>query len=385
LGDPSNKILPEDFKEIQYNKPETSIEGYIREKIRNEVGKNLDKIGISLSSGVDSTLVLALLRKEFPSIEIESLSIKFSQSTDETNASKKISEKFDTNHNVLEIDNFLEELPQAINIVKQPFWDLHWYYLVKKMKKLTPIFLSGDGGDELFGGYTFRYKKFLDQIKHHDEKLSVEEKIILYLNCHERDWVPDQELIFGDECKFNWEEIYNILRPHFNNSLSNLNQVLLADYNGKLLHNMQPLYSLIHKHFGVTNITPIQNNETIKLSCKLTASKKYLYSTNTGKIPLVDLIEKYGLTNLISQKKQGFSVNTVNMWNSYGRQIAEYYLDDARIVKNNYINKDWISKYIKNPEIDVRVVNKLLGLLAFEIWYRIFITKEMDSNEKLTV
>ena len=385
MGDPSNKILPEDFKEIQYNEPETSIEGYIREKIRNEVGKNLDKIGISLSSGVDSTLVLALLRKEFPSIEIESLSIKFSQSTDETNASKKISEKFDTNHNVLEIDNFLEELPQAINIVKQPFWDLHWYYLVKKMKKLTPIFLSGDGGDELFGGYTFRYKKFLDQIKHHDEKLSVEEKIILYLNCHERDWVPDQELIFGDECKFNWEEIYNILRPHFNNSLSNLNQVLLADYNGKLLHNMQPLYSLIHKHFGVTNITPIQNNETIKLSCKLTASKKYLYSTNTGKIPLVDLIEKYGLTNLISQKKQGFSVNTVNMWNSYGRQIAEYYLDDARIVKNNYINKDWISKYIKNPEIDVRVVNKLLGLLAFEIWYRIFITKEMDSNEKLTV
>ena len=385
MGDPSNKILPEDFKEIQYNEPETSIEGYIREKIRNEVGKNLDKIGISLSSGVDSTLVLALLRKEFPSIEIESLSIKFSQSTDETNASKKISEKFDTNHHVLEIDNFLEELPQAINIVKQPFWDLHWYYLVKKMKKLTPIFLSGDGGDELFGGYTFRYKKFLDQIKHHDEKLSVEEKIILYLNCHERDWVPDQELIFGDECKFNWEEIYNILRPHFNNSLSNLNQVLLADYNGKLLHNMQPLYSLIHKHFGVTNITPIQNNETIKLSCKLTASKKYLYSTNTGKIPLVDLIEKYGLTNLISQKKQGFSVNTVNMWNSYGRQIAEYYLDDARIVKNNYINKDWISKYIKNPEIDVRVVNKLLGLLAFEIWYRIFITKEMDSNEKLTV
>ena len=321
------------------------------------------------------------MREEYPSSEIESISVKFSKSIDETNESKKISEKFQTNHHTLEIDNFLEELPKAISIVKQPFWDLHWYYLVKKMKTLTNVFFSGDGGDELFGGYTFRYKKFLELI---NENSTTNEKIISYLNCHERDWVPDQELIFGDECKFNWEEIYNILRPHFNNSLSNLNQVLLADYNGKLLHNMQPLYSLIHKHFGVTNITPIQNNETIKLSCKLAASKKYLFSTNIGKIPLVDLIEKYGLTNLISQKKQGFSVNTVNMWNSYGQQIAEYYLDDARIVKNNYINKDWISKYIKNPEIDVRVVNKLLGLLAFEIWYRIFMTKEMNSNEKLT-
>ena len=53
-------------------------------------------------------------------------------------------------------------------------------------------------------------------------------KFIAYLNCHERDWVPDQELIFGNESKFNWEEIYQILEPYFNNSLSNLTQVFLS-------------------------------------------------------------------------------------------------------------------------------------------------------------
>ena len=116
--------------------------------------------------------------------------------SDETEASKKISEKFETNHQILEINNFLEELPKAISIVKQPFWDLHWYYLVKQMKKSADIFLSGDGGDELFGGYTFRYKKFLDLT---NENSSTNEKILAYLNCHERDWVPDQELIFSDE------------------------------------------------------------------------------------------------------------------------------------------------------------------------------------------
>ena len=376
--------MPENFKEIQIDEPENLIEDQIRYTIRNQVGKNSDKIGISLSSGIDSTLVLALLKKEFPSIKIESISVKFSQSTDETDASKKISEKFDTNHHILEIDNFLEELPQAINIVKQPFWDLHWYYLVKKMKELTSVFLSGDGGDELFGGYTFRYNKFLEP-KHEYGKLTIEEKIILYLNCHERDWVPDQELIFGDESKFNWEEIYNILRPYFNNSLSNLNQVLLADYNGKLLHNMQPLYSLIHKHFEVTNITPLQNNETVRLSCELTPSKKYLFSTNIGKIPLVNLIEKYGLSNLISQKKQGFSVNTVNMWTSYAQKIFQNYFDKSRLIEDNILNSNWIQKYSSRSDLDARYINKLLGILALEIWYRLFITKDLNPNEKLII
>ena len=70
--------------------------------ISTELDSNSKKIGIYLSSGIDSTLVLALLRKEFPSTDIESISVKFSESVDETNASKKISEKFDTNHHILE-------------------------------------------------------------------------------------------------------------------------------------------------------------------------------------------------------------------------------------------------------------------------------------------
>ena len=107
----------------------------------SELDPNCKTIGISLSSGIDSTLVLALLKKEFPSANIESISVKFSHSVDETNAAKKISEKFETNHQILELDNFLEELPKAISIVKQPFWDLHWYYLVKKMKKSANVFL----------------------------------------------------------------------------------------------------------------------------------------------------------------------------------------------------------------------------------------------------
>ena len=376
------KLVPEDFETKQIINPENIIEQSIRKSISTELDSNSKKIGISLSSGIDSTLVLALLRKEFPSTDIESVSVKFSESIDETDISKKISEKFDTNHHILEIDNFLEELPKAISIVKQPFWDLHWYYLIKKMKSLTNVFLSGDGGDELFGGYTFRYKKFLELT---NENSSTKEKIISYLNCHERDWIPDQELIFGNECKFNWEEIYQLLEPYFNNSLSNLTQVFLADYNGKLLHNMQPLYSSIHAHFDIQNITPIQNNQSIKLSCQIPNSMKYDYKTNSGKIILRHLVEKFDVQNLISSKKQGFSVNTSNLWNSYGKKIFLHFFDKSRLVEDKIINSAWIEKHISKNNLDIRYVNKFLGILALEIWYRLLITKEMNGNEKLQI
>ena len=378
-----SELLPEDFhKKHVDNNPEEFVEKSIRKKISQEIQANTGKIGISLSSGIDSTLVLALLREEYPSSEIESISVKFSKSTDETNESKKISEKFQTNHHILEIDNFLEELPKAISIVKQPFWDLHWYYLVKKMKTLTNVFFSGDGGDELFGGYTFRYKKFLALT---NENSTSHEKIAAYLNCHERDWVPDQESVFGSMSKFSWDSIYKILKPFFNNTLPRLTQVFLADYNGKLIHNMQPLYRSIHDYFSIKNITPIQNEELIQYSCSLKTNQKYDFKSNLGKTILANILGKYNLKYLTSTKKQGFSVNTTNLWNSYGKKIFLYYFDKSRLIEDKIINSDWIEKYISKNDLDIRYINKFLGIFALEIWYRLIITKEMNDNEKLQI
>ena len=379
----SQKLLPENFHEKRIDDNlEGFVEKSIREEISHEIGTNTGKIGISLSSGIDSTLILALLREEYPSNEIESVSVKFRESTDETDASKKISEKFQTNHHILEIDNFLEELPKAISIVKQPFWDLHWYYLVKKMKNFTNVFLSGDGGDELFGGYTFRYKKFL---KLTNENSTSNEKIIAYLNCHERDWVPDQESIFARENQFNWNDIYKILEPYFDNTLPRLTQVFLADYNGKLIHNMQPLYKSIHDYFSIRNITPIQNEELLQFSCILRNDQKYDFKSNRGKIILVNLLEKYNLKHLTSIQKQGFSVNTFNLWNLYGKEIFLHYFDKSRLVEDKIINSDWIDKHISKNDLDTRYINKFLGILALEIWYRLLVTKEMNENEKLQI
>ena len=204
-----------------------------------------------------------------------------------------------------------------------------------------------------------------------------------YLSCHERDRVDDQELIFGEKTNFSWDLIYQQLLPHFNNSLSRLEQVFLADYNGKLLYNFNPINSRIAKHFDIQILAPLLNKKLISYGLKIATKFKYDESNNIGKLPLRLLLKKNNSESLISKQKLGFNVNTVNLWNTFGHNLCKEFLDDARIVNDGWINNDWIKKYINNPSLDIKYINKFLGLLAFEIWYRLFITKEMKSNEKL--
>ena len=355
------------------------IEESIVKSIHNDQN-NLKSAAISLSSGIDSTLIATIIKKNFPDLEINSLSITFSDSFDESPFAKKIADRLDINHHVVFIDNFLEELPKAIKITQKPFWDLHWYHIAKEAKKYSKNFFSGDGGDELFGGYTFRYKKYLSLVS---SRSSVKERIQAYLSCHERDWVPEQEEIFTSKLDFRWEQIFPILEKFFHNDLDLIEQVFLADYNGKLRHNMEPLYKKFHKFFDMSYLAPMLNESLIRFSTNLPHNLKYNPETNQGKIPLVELCKKYSMYDLISKKKKGFSVDTNNMWKNYGQKTCQYFLDDGRIIKDGWIKEDWIKNNISRSDLDVRYINKFLGLLAFEIWYRLFVTNEMKENEKL--
>jgi len=367
-------------------KPATDPVIHIEKIITNTIKKNFDnskqKVAVALSGGIDSTLVLGILRKTFPNLRIDAISVKFADSVDESVQASKIAEKFEADHHVIYIENYLRELPKALSITRLPFWDLHWYYIVKKAKSLSKTLVSGDGGDELFGGYTFRYKKFLSLVK---SDFSPTDKVKTYLKCHERDWVPDQEDLFDKKAHFSWNEIYDNLKPYFDNSLSPIAQVFLADFNGKLLYNWIPLNTKIHKHFGVKSIAPILSKELISYATHLPYKLKYDSKKDLGKILLRKIIRKYVNDSMISKTKQGFSVNTTNLLNRHGRELCDYYLSDARIIKNGWIKQEWVKNHLreldKNP--DVRYVNKFLGLLAFEIWFRLFITKEIKPTTKL--
>ena len=356
---------------------ENSICDSLEQKLKTLKG---EKICIALSGGVDSTLVLSLIRKIKPDITIEAVSIKFADSVDETTTASKIAETFDANHNVVYLENYLSELPKAISMIKLPFWDLHWYYVVKKSQTLSKILISGDGGDELFGGYTFRYNKFLSLTSENSTPL---EKAKMYLECHERDRVPDQENIFNQKSNFSWDLIHQILLPYFDNKLSRLEQVYLADYNGKLLYNFNPVNSRIVNNFGMEMLAPILNDKLLSTAPHMPTKYKYNESANIGKLPLRAILKQNGHDSLVTKQKLGFNVNTINLWKSHGHNLCKEFLLDSRMVRDGWINKDWINKYIDRTDLDVRYVNKFLGLLAFEVWYRLFITKDISANTTL--
>jgi asparagine synthase (glutamine-hydrolysing) len=366
-------ILPKlTWKDIE-NKENFSSDAIINQltsNLKNHIPENYSKpISTSLSGGIDSSLILCILKQSFPNNEINAISLKFSNSHDETEIASKIAKKIGVNHHIIEIDNYLEKLPDAVSITKLPFWDIHWLYVVEKAKNFSDYLISGDGGDELFGGYIFRYSKFLSKI---NSNSSVNDKIQAYLSCHERDHVPEQDDIFEKKIEFSWKDIYNKLVPFFDNPLTPLEQAFLADYNGKLLYNFSIVNNTFAKYFNVQSVTPFLSNEMIKKSMAMPLSQKFDYSSNLGKLQLRKILKAFGIDDLISSQKLGFSVNTENLWKNCGFEMTKEYLSDAKIIQDGWVKKDWIQSNLNEKNIDVRHINKLFGLLAFEIWYRKF-------------
>ena len=130
-------------------------------------------------------------------------------------------------------------------------------------------------------------------------------------------------------------------------------------------------------------ITPILNPKLISSASHTILSQNYDEIQNIGKLPLRKILEKNGHSNLVNTQKLGFNVNTTNLWKSYGHTICKEFLEKGRIIEDGWINNEWIKQHINNPDLDVKYINKFLGLLAFEIWYRLFITNEISSEDTL--
>lgn len=377
------KLVPEQVKVKRNGTIPSSkdIEKELRNIISTAISMyNPKTISLALSTGVDSNLMLALLRDEYPSLNIKCISVSFDEASEATYA-KRIAESKDTDFYNVTVDNPLKDLPFLISIVKEPRWNLYQYYFIEKSKKYSDILFTGDGGDELFGGYTFRYTKFL---KLFDEGDDWKQRTIHYLECHERDWVPDQEKIFGKNIKFDWSSIYSLLRTYFDNDLDPLDQVFLADYNGKLIYDFVPTNYKFFNYLGVTGISPILDNKIIDMSLRIPPLVKFNKESNMGKIPLREILSGLDSKN-VSDTKIGFGMDLKKLWTSSAKEIVISTLSNASVFRDKIISSDFYDRSIRRIEEtgDLRYISKMLQLLSLEIWYKMFITFELSPKSSL--
>ncbi|MFC4618368.1 asparagine synthase (glutamine-hydrolyzing) [Camelliibacillus cellulosilyticus] len=138
----------------------TVLKDSVRVHMRSDV-----PVGAFLSSGIDSTSIVALAKEFHPNLQTFTVGFE-SQGYSEIDVAKDSAEKLGVAniHTVITPEAFIKELPRIIWHMDDPVADpaaIPLYFVAKEAAKHVKAVLSGEGADELFGGYNI-YREPLD-------------------------------------------------------------------------------------------------------------------------------------------------------------------------------------------------------------------------------
>ncbi|MCU0383804.1 MAG: asparagine synthase (glutamine-hydrolyzing) [Cyclobacteriaceae bacterium] len=162
------KMLTEKYYDIPYtHRDDKYIFSYeaakekIKELLEDSVRKRLVAdvpLGCFLSGGIDSSIITGLAAKHKSNLHTFSIGFADESFFDETHYAKLVAKHFDTEHTVFSLTNkdLFSHLFSMLDYVDEPFADssaLNVFILSKETRKHATVALSGDGADEILGGY----------------------------------------------------------------------------------------------------------------------------------------------------------------------------------------------------------------------------------------
>jgi asparagine synthase (glutamine-hydrolysing) len=153
--------FPHPDKKISLAEATEKFQSLLDQSVRSQLVSDVP-IGAFLSGGLDSSTVVALAsRYKKP---LKTFSFGFNKAVSELPYAKEIADKYQTDHTELYDDVDIAELIlKMADIYDEPFADsscIPTYLISRLAKKYVTVALTGDGGDELLGGYG-RYKSLL--------------------------------------------------------------------------------------------------------------------------------------------------------------------------------------------------------------------------------
>ena len=149
---------------LRYGPKHTADEGALADELLHLLEESVRlrmisdvPLGALLSGGIDSSLIVALMRRQ-TSGPVRTFSIGFDQPAyDELAYARQVAERFETEHHELVVKpDAIAILPRLVWHYNEPYADssaLPSFHLCAMARQSVTVALGGDGGDELFAGY----------------------------------------------------------------------------------------------------------------------------------------------------------------------------------------------------------------------------------------
>jgi len=359
-------------------------------------------LGALLSGGLDSSVMVAILNK-FSEKPIKTFTTGFGNDLDEFEEAKIVAEHCGTDHNEIMIDfsDLTKSLPKILWHMELPFGRpsiLSNYMVSKEIKKFVTVAYTGEGSDELFGGYN-RYLPFVKDSNFFQKTKNYEAVTSGFF----KDETMRSE-IFSDNVL---KHLKNNNHPSvvFNNLLKRnseygvLNNVLYFELKTEIpgaqtwridrtasahaIELREPF--LDYKLIEYTASVP----DNLKINPDKEFTKKYLLQ----KIGTDLLPEK-----IVKRKKFPWGIPFYEYFRVEFLPIAKTLIEESIRNKRSYLNTDSLKinslsqrilnakiENSKEKEIDDNILRQTLFLFNLEMWYKMFIESDNFKNPNLSL
>ncbi len=382
-----------------------NIENLINESVKDRLNSDVP-IGTLLSGGIDSSLITYYAQNNSIN-KIKTFSIGFNEDThDESLNAKEVANFLNTDHNHLyfEKTDIINFLPKIHKVFCEPIVDssqIPTFLISKLISNHLKVALSGDGGDELFGGYNrhiyFTILKKLNLLPNFIKKLLFSKnnskilKTLSYLlsakigepetNTHDK-IIKFFNVIQNSPKDINYINVIcnnnslNILERDFNHDLILENEIKTTNHLQDLLINDLNFYlpdDILTKVDRASMYNSIEIRSPF-ISRKLVETSFLLNNRNKirnfkGKIVLRKLMEKNYNNRLANLPKKGFSI-PLKKWirgdlNYWAKDIFFSKSKCSHFFNNKMLNQIWHDFNYNNIDYS----EQIWSIIVFKQWY----------------
>ena len=418
------KVTIKKYWDLEFSKPYLTGKKNILKKldsiVKNSVKSHLVSdvpVGTFLSGGLDSSLITALTSIELRK-KIHTFSIGFNlKGYDESKYSEIVSKEYGTEHHSLMLQSdCLNILPKLIWHCGEPFADfsiIPTYYVSELASRYVKVILSGDGADEIFGGYSspirnYQYEKFRKiipkNIRNISSKLALKsrlfkiKKVSLYNKLNNFLTAINEDSLenyFSRSDDAWYHYLDDLVIDHDKNSIKKhyadlfnaketgeVNKLLYLGYKEFLPNDMLTKVDIASMANSLEVRCPFLDNHLVDFSAKI--DNKYKFGFTEGKIILKELASNYLPKSIVWRKKMGFTP-PLDHWI---REEKWKHIIKSIISKSSFINSVIHSSLVErifeeHINSDINNSKKIWTLLCLAIWHDIYIEKILSGNENL--